>query len=115
MCTCCLELCGAACESGYFAGLRNTKPRRSGVFAASTQPKPGRITVTQLLTNNDFAFDFDFNAAMRLLASDLSLSVLLLTNDARNRLGFAHAEGFDLVFSNAFASQVGGDSGSATL
>ena len=52
---------------------------------------------------------------MRLQANDQSLAVLLLTDYARNRLGLAHAEGFDLVLSNAFSGEVGGNGGSATL
>ena len=52
---------------------------------------------------------------MRLQASDQSLTVLLLTDHARNRLGFAHAEGFDLVFWHATARQISGDSSCTTL
>jgi hypothetical protein len=52
---------------------------------------------------------------VRLQASDQSLTVLLFANYAWNWLGLAHAERFDLVFSNAFACQVGSNGSSTTL
>ena len=76
------------------AGFFQLCPRQNGVCLEAKSRCP-------LLTDNDFTLDFNFNATMRLQASDQSLTVLLLTNYARNRLGFTHAECFDLVFGNA--------------
>ena len=52
---------------------------------------------------------------MRLQASDQSLAVCLVANNTWHWLGFALAERFDLVFSNAFSGEVSGNSSSATL
>jgi hypothetical protein len=74
---------------------------------SATKNPPRRVSCRdesiRLATDNDFAFDFNFNAAMRLQARDELFTVLLFADNAWHWLGFAHTECFDLVFSNVFA------------
>ena len=88
------------CELGLPA---NDGARRAVVISVVSEHKnpPERgfaVSDQSLFANDDFAFDLNLNTTMRLQAGDQLLAVLLVADDARNRLGLAHAEGLILSF-----------------
>src|SRR5579872_438990 len=83
------------------------KPRATAGLLLLREPR--------LFADDRFALDFDFDATIRCVAGDQFLPVLLVTYQARYRLGLAHAQGFDLVLGHALAHQVVADGVSTAL
>src|SRR4030095_5445871 len=108
--------------SGSTGTIQAASMRRSTVCigAIVRQKKRGAVCAPSLqpcccLSTRSFAFDFDFHTAIRCEAGDPLLHVLLVADEAWDRLRLAHAERFDPVAPHTHACEVVANRIGATL